>query len=308
MDSAEAEQMAAALGAQDARLSRQEEFQTSLASHISLLSSQIQGLRDLFVQDTTAPRAPTVEAAPPPTAVVHGSGGRLAPPEKFAGEQGLCKTFLIDCSIHFELTPHAFPTERSKVAFMMTHLTGRAKAWASAEWARDSPLCFSLTEFKAALQRVFDPVSTDREKAQELSRLRQGDSSVCDYVIHFRTLAAESGWNSTALYDVFLKGLGAPVQDLLVPLDLPPDLDSLIALAIRTDNRLRQLRRDRSNSSATAEGYPRSRAPGGPDPQRAPPDQPGPFTTEEGGEPMQLGRARLTTGERLRRQQEGRCF
>ena len=86
---------------------------------------------------------------------------------------------MIDCSIHFELMPHAFPTERAKVAFMILHLAGRAKAWAST--------------------RTFDPVCSSREKAQELSTLKQGNASVCDYAIHFRTLAAESGWNKVAL-------------------------------------------------------------------------------------------------------------
>lgn len=73
--------------------------------------------------------------------------------------------------------------------------------------------------------------------------MKQGKDSVCDYPIHFRTLAAESRWNNTALYDVFLKGLAPAIQDLLVPLDLPTDLDALIALGIRTDNRRLQLYR-----------------------------------------------------------------
>ena len=81
-----------------------------------------------------------------------------------------------------------------------------------------------------------DPVSSSREKAQELSTLKQGKNSVCDYAIHFRMLAAESGWNNTALYDIFLKGLSPDIQDLLTPLDLPLSLDALITLAIRTDN------------------------------------------------------------------------
>ncbi|KAF0040321.1 hypothetical protein F2P81_006219 [Scophthalmus maximus] len=78
-------------------------------------------------------------------------------------------------------------------------------------------------DFQAALYKTFGPVTTDREKAQELSGMKQGSGSVCDYAIRFHTLAVESGWNSTALYDVFLKGLAAPIQDLLIPLDLPPD-------------------------------------------------------------------------------------
>ena len=75
--------------------------------------------------------------------------------------------------------------------------------------------------------------------------MTQGKDFVCDYAIHFRTLAAESGWNNTALYDIFLKGLSADIQDLLVSLDLPTSLDALITLAIRTDNRQTQLHKQR---------------------------------------------------------------
>ena len=141
--------------------------------------------------------------------------------------------------------PQAFPTERAKVAFMISHLTGRAKAWASAEWSRNSTACETIAGFQTALTRTVDPVCSSREKAQELSTLRQGKDSVCDYAIHFHTLAAESGWNNAALYDVFLRGLSADIQDLLVPLDLPASLDALIALAIRTDNRHTQFRKQR---------------------------------------------------------------
>ncbi|KAG7490708.1 hypothetical protein JOB18_040737 [Solea senegalensis] len=70
----------------------------------------------------------------------------------------------------------AFPTERSKVAFMISHLTGRARAWATAEWSRDSMICGSLKEFKQALRKAFDPLSSDREKAP-----------------------TDSGWNTTVL-------------------------------------------------------------------------------------------------------------
>ena len=108
--------------------------------------------------------------------------------------------------------PHAFPTEWAKVAFMISHLTGQAKAWASAEWSRSSAVCGSIAAFQAALTKTFDPVSSHREKAQELSTLKQGKDSVCDYAIQFHTLAAESGWNNIALYDVFLKGLSPPFK------------------------------------------------------------------------------------------------
>lgn len=238
MDSAETRQLVELLQAQETHLTHQEEFQTAMVSHLAHLSAQLQGL-----QEHLAPAAPPSPAATVPvqTTPIVGVGSKLAPPAKFSGEMGQCKTFFIDCSIHSELTPHAFPSDRSKFAFMISHLTGRAKAWALAEWGRSSALCNSLSSFEAVLTRTFDLVTTSQEKAQDLSGLRQDDDSVCDYAIHFRTLAAESGWNSTALYDAFWKGLATPIQDLLIPLDLPEDLDFLIALAIRTNNRINMI-------------------------------------------------------------------
>ncbi len=37
--------------------------------------------------------------------------------------------------------------------------------------------------------------------------LRQGDSSIDDYTLEFRTLAATSGWNEAAILSAFLLGL-----------------------------------------------------------------------------------------------------
>ena len=145
MDSAKKEQLSEILRAQEARLTRQEQFQTAMASHLGQLTLQLQGMMDQLARPTAAApsqaaagTAATAAATPSPVTPIVGPCGKLAPPTQFTGEQGLCKTFIIDCSIHFELTPHAFPTDQSKIAFMISHLSGRTKAWASAEWARNS--------------------------------------------------------------------------------------------------------------------------------------------------------------------------
>lgn len=98
-----------------------------------------------------------------------------------------------------------------------------------------------IHRLQSSLLRTFDPVSTDREKARELIGLKQGNDSVCDYAICFHTMAVESGRNTALLYDVFLKGLTASIQELLVPLDVPADLDFLIAFTIWMDNQLHEL-------------------------------------------------------------------
>lgn len=130
---------------------------TARASQMAHLSSQLQGLHDHLLEETTVSVSPSPAAISAPTTPPVGSCSKLAQLEKFSREPGLCKKFIIDCSIHFELTPHAFPTDQTKIAFMISHLSGRAIAWASAEWVRNSPLCISLTEFQVVLQKTFDP-------------------------------------------------------------------------------------------------------------------------------------------------------
>jgi len=92
------------------------------------------------------------------------------------------------------------------------------------------------------MRRIFDPVGSDRDTTRQLCGLRQGKDSVSDYAIRFRTLAAESDWDSRALQDTFFRGLNNSFLERLLPVDLPSNLDSLISLAIRTDNRLEEIK------------------------------------------------------------------
>ena len=327
MDSADSESVHAAVRAQGSRIHHQEEqlsavcvvvnelkdhqqsFQASVGEEVGHLRTQIQRLVNqlealpVFSPPTTTSVAPT--PAPGPLLVSAAPAAPLARPDRFSGEVGRCRPFLTQCGLHFELHAGSFPTDRARVAFIITHLSGRAEAWATAEWARDSPICYSLSGFTDSLRKIFDSTAPSREAAQTLMALRQGRRRVADYAIEFRTLAADSGWNSASLFDAFLHGLSASIKDVLIPLDLPSDLDSLIALAIRTDNRLVERERDRSRPAAIPPGQRGQTTPFlGVPPQRFGAAAP-PSAVEE---PMQLGRARLSPEERQRRLREGRCI
>lgn len=168
-----------------------------MSSQMDLLTVQVQqALPHLPKPSSAAEAMPSLPAPPVVTLAVMSSPARLAPTEKFSGELVDCRPFITDCEMHFELSPQAFLTDRAMVAFMISHVTGRARAWATAEWSRESSICGSLGEFKEAMRRVFDPFSSDREKARELSSIRQGADSVSDYAICFRTLATDRGWNA----------------------------------------------------------------------------------------------------------------
>ncbi len=111
---------------------------------------------------------------------------------------------------------------------------------------------------------------------------------------------------------VFFKGLSEQLKDELAVRDETTSLDSLISLAVRLDNRLRERRRERSSQPSVPRSFTpptihhvasqpsESSAAHQPLPAfpRSPPEP----------EPMQLGRAHLTPEERSRRVSSRECL
>ena len=124
----------------------------------------------------------------------------------------MCRTFLVQCDLHYKHNPAAFVSGDDKIAFLVSHLTGRAAAWAMAEWARDSPICRSYSAFYDTMSRVFDQTSISREATRTLMQIKQYSYPVIDYAITFRTAASDSGWNNPALIDAFMNGLSDPIK------------------------------------------------------------------------------------------------
>ena len=81
---------------------------------------------------------------------------------------------------------------------------------------------------------------------------------MADFAIEFCTLAAESGWNTEAMVTAFHQGLSNSIKDELASLELGVDLDSLIMLAIRIENRLREQVRQRFSDTIPVSSAPQA--------------------------------------------------
>ncbi|KAG1928442.1 retrotransposable element [Pimephales promelas] len=189
----------------------------ALVTQVSELTQQIQRLR--------------VPAAPPTPAVPLAPSGSPSQSEP-------------------RLPPRTFSNEQTKVAFVLTLLTGRAALWGTAVWENQNPCCASFQDLSNEMKKVFDRSVSGREAARTLAELRQGRRSVSEFSIEFRTLAAECGWNEEAQWDMFLHGLADHVQKEIYALDLPTTLNGLIDLALRVDARLSRVER-RTTSTRT---------------------------------------------------------
>uniref|UniRef100_A0A8C5A820 DUF4939 domain-containing protein n=1 Tax=Gadus morhua TaxID=8049 RepID=A0A8C5A820_GADMO len=90
---------------------------------------------------------------------------RLPAPALYAGEPGTCRSFLSQCSLVFQLQPATFPSDRSRVAYVITLLAGRAREWGTAVWDSNSPVCLSYQAFIDEMKKVFDRSVHGRENA-----------------------------------------------------------------------------------------------------------------------------------------------
>uniref|UniRef100_A0A8C9Z2Z8 DUF4939 domain-containing protein n=1 Tax=Sander lucioperca TaxID=283035 RepID=A0A8C9Z2Z8_SANLU len=217
----DSEAVRSALRTQAQRLHQQEEqlsiLRNELMATANRQENQVIGVSDQIAQLATQFQRLSTRESPAGSGTGSGSvaastGSRaasssfphLARPERFSGDSGDCRAFLTQCELHFELQAAAYPSDRAKVAFIISHLSGRAESWAAAEWSQKSVVCDSYSCFTKTFTWIFQHVTPGREAARALVGLRQARRRVSNYAIEFRILAAESGWNSFVLSDTFL--------------------------------------------------------------------------------------------------------
>lgn len=292
-----------AVSAQGNLLGQHSQVLRSLGEGQHALQKQLddisRSLSALFNQPSQLSIPAALQPVPVPTPPTPVRDVHIPDPRPFSGELGKCRGFLLQCTLIFDQKPLTYSSDRSKVSYIIGLLTSRALTWAEA-YLETTPLhTLSLQAFTAALLKVFDGPVRGRETAKRLMSIRQGNQSVAEFSVEFRTLAADSGWNSAALMDHFLHCLTDTLKDELATRDLPATLDSLIDLATRLDNRLRERTRERRNPHPGLS--PRWFPPSSPEPS---PD----FLPVSAAEPMQVGRTHLTPTERQRRLQAGACL
>ncbi len=168
----------------EAVLSHQEELMTK---HSQLLANVMGSIRQLFERLLgTSPPSVSPPSGNRPTSV---ADPRLTPPKPFAGDPNSCQGFLTQCSLIFELQPSSFPTDSSKIAYIITLLSDKVLSWASAVWQSQDACCEPYVAFKEEFKRVFDYPVSGREASKHLLTLNQGSWSAANFAIEFRTIA-----------------------------------------------------------------------------------------------------------------------
>lgn len=287
------------LGQHESLLRSLVESNRALLDQVSMLTSQV---AQLF-SNAASPHSQAAASAPAPSAsapvsVVQQTREPHAPvPERYSGDLGTCQAFLTQILLVFDLQPLSYATDRARIAYLVSLLSGTAREWVTSMWERQDPICHSYPAFVREMKKVLDQPVRGKDAGHRLMAIRQGTRSVAEYSIEFRTLAAASGWNDDSLQGAFYAGLHDDIKDELATREETSTLDQTIALATRIDNRIRERRRERHQRTEGPRVPIATRGALPPAPRR--PSEP---------EPMQLGRTQLSAQERQLRQDNNACM
>ncbi|KAJ1165667.1 hypothetical protein NDU88_006084 [Pleurodeles waltl] len=221
----------------------------------------------------------------------------LAPPECFSGDPLKAQSFLVQVELHFTCRPHTFPDAQSKVAFLLSYLSGDAATWAIPLVRKNSPLLYNWKNFVREFERVFDRRTVTQSADHELLDLRQGNQDLVSYLANFNRLVAETSWPEEKQAALFYKGLKEELKDILAQIDpQPANCQDLINLVLRLDHRLNERKGTRKKTekhSWHAHDNKDSRTP-----------------RERTPEPMEIGTIRrpLTKDEKNLRRKNGQCL
>src|SRR6266481_2855838 len=151
------------------------------------------------------------------------------------------RTFILQCSLHFRDRTNAFASNRAKVAYALSFLTGPALGWfepmlfdpdEEPPWLSDWPL---FQNELSANFKSFDPVG---EAEAEIEGLRMPKNSwVTLYFVEFNRLAACLQWGDSALLQQAYKGLAWRVKNEMVHHEKPTSLPALRKLVQSIDSR-----------------------------------------------------------------------
>jgi len=179
---------------------------------------------------------------------------KVAKPDLFYGERKKLQMFISQLELYFFFNAPDFPDEDRKVMFAATYLRGTAAQWFE-PYLRDR-MQKTPEERRPETNEVFNGFSTFMAKMKQnsgdLNEVRKATctvmtirqkTSVAAYTTEFQQAAAYLGdWLDKSLMEHYYRGLKDKVKNGLMIHEDPKDLNALINLAIKIDNRLFECR------------------------------------------------------------------
>jgi len=173
---------------------------------------------------------------------------RIPDPERFDGDRAKLRQFLRAVSNVIEMQPRRFCSEKIKVLYAGTLLSGPPLDWFQTYQDRrpeERPAWFEDFElFKTTIERAYGDPDRAASAVRALFAIRQGNRTAAAYATEFQQITAQfsPAWCEPALCAHFHRGLSDSIKDQLAIQgrlnELLHNQSELIDEAIRIDNRI----------------------------------------------------------------------
>ena len=160
-------------------------------------------------------------------------------PEPFDGKPESLKVFLIQLDRYFNAHPW-YNTETRKCEEALSLCSGAViQDWAYEILDRRTPtyLLNNYSLLKHEIKKLWGPKDETRRSQEQLPMIKQ-EFSIGDYHARFITVANKTGYNDDALAYYFYKGLKTAIKDMMVTVDRPTTVTTMLDLAIKFEGRI----------------------------------------------------------------------
>jgi hypothetical protein len=202
------------------------------------LQRQVEELRESVTvsQGQASPSGSTRTRAP-----------KMVTPQVFTGKMVDMHSFQTACYLYIIVNPEEFPTEKSKIIWVLSYLQGRtAQKWCKTtvlEMIEGISPYKTYEQFQAKLKENFGDPNEQDTRIFEITMMQQGTKMADKHCHDFRLAAYKSGYEGITLIHEFKCSLNKGLQEHLDNLDEQPvTIDDWVAEAMRLDRQWRQVK------------------------------------------------------------------
>ena len=191
-------------------------------------------------QDRTQ-RSPRADSEP--IVVQDTKGINAKAPDTFSGKDPAdLSKFLRACRVNFMCSPHKFKSDRQKILFAASYLTGIAGDWfepfTDLDVDPNKPILTDWRAFEAEITGMFGDSNAEATAEYKMDTLRmKADHNVATYITKFNTIARDLDWSNASLRHAYKRGLPSRILDDMAKMDYPNTLSGVMLASKKVDDR-----------------------------------------------------------------------
>lgn len=234
---------------------------TALQAQIAQLQEQIKNMQQAKAEVPATPAQSIPAVVPFPSS---GRSLKVAPPDYFDGSLTKTQSFLAQLLLFLHGKRAEVQSDQDKIVLALSYMKGgTAGPWAEIKVQElGDGIEQSWDVFLAEFKLLFSDPNPGATARAKMDQLAQGNLTADEYVVKFKELQANTGYNDIALVEKFEKGLNSVLVDKIYALPtMPTTLEGWISWSTKLDRQWRKreaMKKANQPSSSSSKAKPYS--------------------------------------------------